>query len=55
MDDEYSLPSTPGKMEQLVYLFTAASRTAFPCICLALFRGTGRYASCTGDNVAMGR
>lgn len=53
MDDEYSLPSTTGKMERLVYLFTAASWTAFPCVYLAVFRRTARHASCPGDNAAM--
>lgn len=35
MDDEYSPLLTVGKMEQLVYLFSTASWTDFPCVYLA--------------------
>lgn len=55
MDDEYSPLLTVGKMEQLVYLFSTASWTDFPCVYLAFFRSSARYVSCTGDHAAMGR
>lgn len=48
MDDEYSPLLTVGKMEQLVYLFSTASWTDFPCVYLAFFRSSARYVSC-GD------
>lgn len=40
MDDEYSPLLTVGKMEQLVYLFSTASWTDFPCVYLAFFRSS---------------
>lgn len=43
MDDEYSPLLTVGKMEQLVYLFSTASWTDFPCVYLAFFRSSARY------------
>ena len=55
MDDEYSPLLTVGKMEQLVYLFSTASWTDFPCVYLAFFRSSARYVSCTGDHAAMGQ
>ncbi|WP_213053507.1 hypothetical protein, partial [Escherichia coli] len=42
MDDEYSPLLTVGKMEQLVYLFSTASWTDFPCVYLAFFRSSAR-------------